>query len=711
MPFQVSPGVAVVEVDLAGFVPAVATTDGAMAGAFKWGPLNTIVSLGNEDQLVSRFGKPTDDLYIHFFCAANFLAYSNNLRIVRVVDEDGALNATSEATTGSNTPGTGILIKNDDDYEINYASGAGNVGLWAAKFPGDLGNSLKVSLCASADAFRKTLTGRLASSGTAVTGTSTLFSTELIVGSILVSEAGEQRQVTAIASNTALTIDSAFTTALGTLTAITGTSATSGTTTVTGTGTLFLIEVSVGDVLQAPNGEQRVVATITSNTVLTVDTAFTVDLGTGANASGILSIVSNYEVDGKWEYADEIGIAPGTTEYAELRGGSDDEMHLVVVDEDGLIDNIPGQVLERFSFMSKAGDAKSQNGASNYYADVINQQSNFVRWMDHLPAGTNWGDDASGTSFISPILPNTRSLTGGDDGATISSADAIRGYDKFKNAEEVDVSLIIGANAAAATILHIIDNICETRKDCMAFFSPEFADVVNNAGDEADDVIQFRNILTSSSYAAMDCNWKLQYDKYNDTNRWIPCNADVAGLCVRTDQLRDPWYSPAGFNRGILKNVIRLAFNPDKGDRDDLYLKGINPIVSFPGQGSVLYGDKTLLAKPSAFDRINVRRLFIVLEKAIAKAAQNMLFEFNDDTTRLQFRGMIEPFLRDVQAKRGLIDFRVVCDTTNNTPEVIDRNEFIGDIYLKPSKSINFITLNFVAVRTGVQFEEIVGRF
>jgi phage tail sheath protein FI len=285
----------------------------------------------------------------------------------------------------------------------------------------------------------------------------------------------------------------------------------------------------------------------------------------------------------------------------------------------------------------------------------------------------------------------------------------------FRNAEEVDVSLILGGGQSSATVpIHIINNICEYRKDCVAVFSPRQADVVNNsgyAGSEVDDIVTFRNQLPSTSYAILDSGWKYQYDKYADLYRYVPANGDTAGTMVRTDIERDPWWSPAGYNRGQIKNVIKMAYNPGKTDRDQLYKRGINPIVTFPGEGTILFGDKTLLTKPSAFDRINVRRLFIVLEKAIATASKYTLFEFNDAFTRAQFKAMVEPFLRDVQGRRGITDFRVVCDETNNTPEVIDRNEFIGDIYIKPARSINFIQLNFVAVRTGVDFTEIVGKF
>ncbi len=286
----------------------------------------------------------------------------------------------------------------------------------------------------------------------------------------------------------------------------------------------------------------------------------------------------------------------------------------------------------------------------------------------------------------------------------------VTAYDYFNNAEAVDVALIV-SGPADTTLSTSLISIAESRKDCVVFLSPPKSNVVDNAGSETTAITTYRNTLTSSSYAVLDSNWKYQYDKYSDVYRWVPMNGDVAGLCARTDLERDPWFSPGGLNRGIIKNVIKLAWNPTKTNRDDLYVKGINPVVSFQGEGVVLFGDKTLLSKPSAFDRINVRRLFIVLEKALARAARFSLFEFNDQFTRAQFVNLVEPYLRDVQGRRGIFDFRVVCDESNNTPEVIDRNEFVGDIYIKPARSINFIQLNFVAVRTGVSFEEVVGKF
>ena len=332
--------------------------------------------------------------------------------------------------------------------------------------------------------------------------------------------------------------------------------------------------------------------------------------------------------------------------------------------------------------------------------------------MDHPTAvgsGAAWGNTAASSTFANLTSNVTVSLSNGADG-TVATANVVTAYAYFNNADSVDISLLI-AGPADATVAGSLIDMAGSRKDCVAFVSPTKASVVNNAGSEASATVTYRNTLTSSSYAVIDGNWKYQYDKYNDVYRWVPCNGDIAGLCARTDQERDPWFSPGGLNRGILKNCIKLAWNPTKTDRDTLYVAGINPVVTFQGEGTVLFGDKTMQSKPSAFDRINVRRLFIVLEKAIARAARYSLFEFNDQFTRAQFVAMVEPFLRDVQGRRGITDFRVVCDETNNTGEVIDRNEFVGDIYIKPARSINFIQLNFVAVRTGVSFDEVVGKF
>lgn len=415
-----------------------------------------------------------------------------------------------------------------------------------------------------------------------------------------------------------------------------------------------------------------------------------------------------------WEYHNFFNRAPGTSPFATTRGGSADQMHVVVIDEDGEWTNVKGQVVEVFDSVSKASDAKNEDGSTNYYASRINRESSYMWWAAHPAGVTNAGSKASGTTYGGGNTPVSESFRSGSDGSTGTAGQYQRAYDLFKSAEEVDVSVVLGGAATSATAIHLINNIAEFRKDCVVCLSPEQDDVVNNTSynnAEADDVVEFRNTLPSTSYAVLDSGYKYQYDKYNDAYRWVPLNGDIAGTMARTDEVRDPWYSPAGLSRGRIKNSVALAFNPDKTARDLLYKNGVNPVTTFPGEGTILFGDKTLLGHPSAFDRINVRRLFIVLEKAIAVAARQSLFEFNDEFTRAQFVNLVEPFLRDVQGRRGITDFRVVCDDTNNTSEIIDRNEFVGDIYVKPARSINFIQLNFVAVRTGVEFEEVVGQF
>lgn len=411
-----------------------------------------------------------------------------------------------------------------------------------------------------------------------------------------------------------------------------------------------------------------------------------------------------------WTYASNFDSAPGTSTYAASVGGSNDELHVIVIDEDGLFTGTANSVLETYPFVSKASDAKLTDGTNNYYKTVINNRSGYVWWGNHptkISGNSNWGSQAAGITFANTSSNVTVSLAGGVSADSLSSGNLQTAFAVFANDELYDISLIPLGAVDNTTATYVINNVAEVRKDCIVFVSPELADVVNNAGDEATDVTAFRDTLPSSSYAVMDSGFKYQYDRYNDVYRYVPLNGDTAGLAVRTDFVADPWFSPAGFNRGNIKNVVKLPYSPKKTDRDTLYKKGVNPVVTFPGQGTILFGDKTMLAKPSAFDRINVRRLFIVLEKAIATASKFQLFEFNDAFTRAQFRNLVEPFLRDVQGRRGITDFKVVCDETNNTGEVIDRNEFVADIFIKPARSINFIQLNFVATRTGISFEEV----
>jgi phage tail sheath protein FI len=369
--------------------------------------------------------------------------------------------------------------------------------------------------------------------------------------------------------------------------------------------------------------------------------------------------------------------------------------HAAVIDEDGMISGTAGSVLESYANLSTTEGTKNFDGSSAYTGVVLDEEDGTSGFIKIKPAAAFTGRQST-------------SLVGGTDGydetAEETLGDILQGWDLYTSPDEIDVSLLITGASNSVVQNYVMDNIAEVRKDCVAFVSPALSDVT------AQDIVDYADGLSGSSYSVIDTGYKYQYDKYNDKYCWIPLNADVAGTCARTDGERDPWFSPAGYNRGQLKNVIKLKINPNKAQRDLLYKNNVNPVIIEPGSGAILFGDKTMQRNPSAFDRINVRRLFIVLEKAIALASKSTLFEFNDEFTRSTFRNMIEPFLRDVQGRRGIYDFKVVCDETNNTGEVIDTNRFIGDIYIKPARSINFIQLNFVAVRTGVEFNEIIGQ-
>lgn len=716
MPTLLSPGVLTTEFDETTVVPVIGASGAGYAGAFKWGPAFDPTVVSSVGSLTSGFGLPDLYTYTGFFTCYNLLQYGNNLTIVRAISS-AALNASGD--------GSGVLVKNLTDYTQNFAQGTMH-GNWIAKYPGNFGNNITISI----------------------------------------ADAG------------------------------------------------------------------------------------------------------NY---GNWPYAAYFSGAPNTSTYAATAGATNDELHIVVIDTDGHISGRIGQVLERYAFLSKAVDAKAEDGTSNYYPNVINNQSAYIWWGAFPSEGSNWGELASGVSFdtlsttlvfgsvtngpfqtgekinvFSGSVTSTTSLVGGsgyhsgtttatvsapempggvtatisvtissspgpitsltitnqgsgytnapiisfvdtngspgtgasatavvtygtipvksgivdsynsgshtiiynatlgqittsdkvigatstasgtpssvtgqdvvdillggvDGNNTITDGNIITAYNFFLDTENVPVSLLMAGAVDSTIANYLIESIAEVTQTMVVMLSPRLTDVVNVPGQEVTNCIAFADSLTSSSYAFLDGNWKYQYDVYNDTNWWLPCNGDTTGLAVATDQTRDPWWSFAGLNRGILKNVIKLAFQPNQTDRDNLYQNSINPIVNLKGIGPTLYGDKTLLSKPSAFDRINVRRLFIVLEQSIAAAAKYSLFEFNDAFTQAAFKALVEPFLRDVQGRRGITDFLVVCDSSNNTGYVIDNNEFVGDIYIQPARSINFIYLNFIATPTGVAFSEFVG--
>ncbi len=420
---------------------------------------------------------------------------------------------------------------------------------------------------------------------------------------------------------------------------------------------------------------------------------------------------SNYNA---WTFKGSFAEKPGTSDFAKGLGKTSaaDELHVAVVDRLGAISGTPNTVLETFEFLSQGSDAKKADGTTNFYKEVINSQSEWIYWANHdsslTDAGETVASQAGAMTTNTAVIDNN--LSGGTDDNAPTTGELALAYDKFEDAETVDVNLLFAVPDAngANTIANDLIAIATARKDCMAFVSPPLEDSVGSSSPST-DVIAFADTLTSSSYASCDSGALYVYDKYNDVFRYIGAAGHIAGLCANTDNVADAWFSPAGVNRGQLLGVTKLAYNPTKADRDALYKARVNPVVSLPGQGTLLFGDKTLLDRPSAFDRINVRRLFIVLEKAISTAAKAQLFEFNDEFTRAQFKNLVEPFLRDVKGRRGITDSLVVCDGTNNTSQVIDANRFVADIFIKPSRSINFITLNFIATRSGVEFSEISG--
>ena len=437
-------------------------------------------------------------------------------------------------------------------------------------------------------------------------------------------------------------------------------------------------------------------------------------LGNSLKVSMVTAGISTTNYN-NWAFKGQFDAKPGTSSFATDLGKTSaaDELHVCVIDEDGAITGTPNTVLERFAFVSQGSDAKKDDGTSNFYKEVINHTSEYIWWADHDSSLTDAGETIASQSGA--MTTNTAvidsSLAGGTDDNAPTVGEIALGYDKFEDAETVDVNLLFAYPDAngANTIANDLISIATARKDCMAFVSPPLEDTVGAAAP-ATDVIAFADTLTSSSYASCDSGALYVYDKYNDVYRYIGGSGHVAGLCANADRVADAWFSPAGVNRGQLLGVTKLAFNPTKADRDSLYKARVNPIVSMPGQGTLLFGDKTLLNRPSAFDRINVRRLFIVLEKAISTAAKAQLFEFNDEFTRAQFKNLVEPFLRDVKGRRGITDSLVICDETNNTSQVIDSNRFVADIFVKPNRSINFITLSFIATRSGVEFSEISGQ-
>jgi len=638
MAFSVSPSVIVREVDASSAVPSVATPPAAIAGIFRWGPTNEPILISSENQLVDRFGKPTDDNYETFFTASDFLSYSNALYVVRA--DDGSEIATA----------TDIVLDGNNDVIIAETT----YGAFEAKYPGALGNSLEIAWV-SAGGFSAGFVG---------------------VGDI------DSSQISNPSVSQTITFNS-------------------NTVTFEVANTAQLIAVSAGDVLVIGNpsvGYQEMqVASFTETEGIsgTGNTAFV------ALYSYVITFNNNYTLaedslsllamTKKWQYASTFAKAP-----------SANHLHVAVIDKAGTISGIANTIIEKFENLSTTEGATLPQGTTNYFLNVINNFSSWVNVSNTAVIGTAATDIAVYERFV-----------GGTDATTETSATLSAlgfAYDTLENGNEIDVSFVLQGKGddAGTRANYIVSNICESRKDCVAFLSPSKEAVVDEikTNTKLTNAVAYRNKIQNSSYWFMDSGYKYRYDKFNDVYRWTPLNGDMAGLASRVES----WESPAGYRKGVIKNVVKLAFNPNKSQRDQLYSSDINPVMSQIGHGIVLFGDKTGLGVTSAFDRLNVRRLFISVEKAIATAAESFLFEFNDEFTQTQFKNIVDPFLRDIQGRRGIIDYRVISDSTVNTPEIIDQNKFRANIFIKPARSINVIELTFVATRTGVEFDEIVGQ-
>ena len=694
MPFQVSPGIVVTERDLTTVVPNVATSIGAIGGAFQWGPVLERQTITTENDLVRVFGEPKGDAKVieSFYVASNYLAYTNNLIVVRNVQESARNSVVGDNSPGVSSPAT--VVKNIEDYDSDIATFSTSDVLFVGKYPGKLGNTLKVHAIDSAGWDATGLTG------------------------------------SALAIQT--TFKSAFDRRPGTSNDVAKANGWDGVTTDYMLFPATVNDYSAGDRIYQGTTygilgqDATAIATVVYGGSAT-DTWIAYQVVKGKFVAGSAVKGRAAGVNNDFSGADLAKtVTPTKVVKDEPYTRNNDEMHVIVIDEQGWFTGEPGEVLERHAHVSKANDAKKVDGSTNYVSNVLRTQSSYVWLADPVELTDLSVDTGSVVDADQPKAGNIfksfnsatdiekfpgGSLTQGVDGNNLSEGEMFDAYDLFKEPEVVDVTLVLGGAGNTTVSRYIIDNITSVRKDCIALVSPNKASVVNPASNSAAvAALEVDNTsLGSSSYAVMDGAWKYQYDRYNDVFRYIPMNGDMGGLCARTDFTHDAWWSPAGYNRGTIKNIVKLSWEANKANRDVMYQIGVNPLITPRGAGVLLFGDKTMQVIPSAFDRINVRRLFIVLEKAIAIAAKSLLFEFNDEFTRAQFVNLVSPFLRDVQGRRGITDFKVVCDSSNNTGQVIDTNNFVGDIYIKPARSINFIQLNFIAARTDVSFSEIGG--
>jgi len=677
----VSPGIDIEEYDQNPIVPTLATSMGAIAGVFRWGPCYERILVANEADIVNNVGAPTNLNPETWFTISSYVAYGGQAWLVRcanLTSTNGSIGAlTAVANTSAVSNALNLIVANHNDYDTKVGTFESSA-LFVAKWPGAIGNSLRVSACYDSNSFTSTI--NLASIG---------------LGTTVTMNVGSNSALFTVTGANAAAANTAATTLAG--------------------------EFAVTDIVAMGNNDIGIqylkVSEVSAITVAGNNASFTLNMQNILQLHTAINVATS--VTRFWEFYSDFGIAPGQSAYQASSGNTsaNDEMHLVVVDDGGKFTGVPGTVLETYRGLSRATDGVDADGQNNYYKDVINRKSLYVWWTnDNTEAVSNTALNLTSSTVDAPL---TLTLQGGADGASeanVAVSVIASGYDMFANKEDVQVDLImagkgIGGIDGSQTPNYILDNIAGVRKDCVAFISPSYADVVNNPRQERDDIIAFRNNSRSTSYGVLDSGYKNMYDRYNDTYRWVPLNGDIAGLCAQTDRTNDPWWSPAGFNRGFIKNIVKLAYSPQQADRDQLYPNNINPVVTFRGQGTVLYGDKTMLTKPSAFDRINVRRLFITLERAIGQMAQYSLFEFNDIFTQNAFKNSVNPYLRDVKGRRGITDYLVVCDSTNNTAQVVNSNQFVGWIFIRPNYSINFIKLSFIATPNGVDFLTQVGSF
>jgi len=769
MAIQVSPGINVSEIDLTTTVPPVSTSVGGIAGVFGWGPIGEATLVSSETDLVSKFGYPTSINPETFMTAASFLAYSsalyvsraantttNNIYTLNLPTNANTVQANvivTQATTGatgnvisSNTSTlivqslTGVfsagyaitssvantfpaptsvstaaiaafnavantnvmnvanaVVKSSTDYYNNRINSIDPNALYVANYPGVIGNSLRISVCDSVNAYSSNVALTFSNSSANIQGT---FALNIGSNSALLTFVANT--TVADANAYATTVNNAFT--IGDIVTV-------------GNSTIGTQDLSINSIVRASNTSAAYI-TLGFETNYLKSTAYAANSTINGNTTAVT-------IQRGWKYKN-LAPAPTTSTFVQQYGNSSavDTVSVVISDQGGLFTGVKGTVLEVFSGLSRATDAVTIPGnVTNYYKTVISQNSKYVWFGNDRPGATS--ATAATISSSTNQTPMAVNFVGGQDGSaegSVQFADLANAYDLFKD-RSIPVSLIMQGKPYGGTTTvnnqtvnnfqlanYLIDNLGEVRKDVVVFVTPDDAAVTSYQTNIAQSLVNWFGALHDSSYSVVDSGYKYMYDRYNDVYRYVPTNGDVAGLCARTDQTNDPWWSPAGLNRGQIKNLVKLRWNPMKADRDVLYLSSINPLVTFPGQGTVLFGDKTGTLKPTAFQHINVRRLFIVLEKSISEAARYSLFEFNDEFTRSQFRNLVTPYLRNVQARRGITDFLVVCDTSNNPPVIIDSNQFVGDIYVKPNRSINFIQLNFVATPTGVQFSTVIGK-